>query len=107
MPYKDLEKRRQVKRDSERRRRARQLGLRPLPAPADVSELPEPPSREDVLRVVAAQAMNGNIAACRLLLAEYRRDSGSAPRPGKRSVIDELVARRQRMAQQPRPGQPA
>jgi hypothetical protein len=101
MPYADPEKRRQAKRESARRRRAKEgTGLGPLARPpvrsadaGDGGALPDPPTRDEMLRALGVQARDGNVPAIRLLLEEYRRDGDSNQKP-KRSFTDELAARR-------------
>jgi hypothetical protein len=58
----------------------------------DAENLPEPPSREVLLKALGVQAVNGNVPAIRLLLEEYRRDEN--PDQETKSRIDELAARR-------------
>jgi hypothetical protein len=103
MPYADPDKRRQAKRESARRRRAKDgTGLGPLAQPpaqpqGDAEGLPDPPTRDEMLRALGVQAREGNVPAIRLLLEEYRRDGDSDEKP-KRSFTDELAARRARGA---------
>jgi hypothetical protein len=104
MPYADPDKRRQAKRESARRRRAKDgTGLGPLAQPpaqpqgAGEEGLPDPPTRDEMLRALGVQAREGNVPAIRLLLEEYRRDGDSDEKP-KRSFTDELAARRARGA---------
>jgi hypothetical protein len=106
MPYADPDKRRQAKRESARRRRAKDgTGLGPLAQPPaqsqgtgeDAEGLPDPPTRDEMLRALGVQAREGNVPAIRLLLEEYRRDGDSDEKP-KRSFTDELAARRARGA---------
>jgi hypothetical protein len=95
MPYADPDKRRAVKRQSERKRRAaRGEGLGDLAEHLQqLADLPEPPSKADLLKALGMQAREGNVPAIRLLLEEYRRDGNSDDKP-KRSKVDELAARR-------------
>jgi hypothetical protein len=95
MPYADPDKQREAKRVSARRRRAAQrTGLDRLASEVqDAAGLPEPPSRDFLLRALGVQAREGNVPAIRLLLEEYRRDGNEDAKPA-RSAIDELAARR-------------
>jgi hypothetical protein len=63
----------------------------------DAAGLPEPPSKEFLLRALGVQAREGNVPAIRLLLEEYRRDSSDDV---KREVdaIDELAGKRAQRA---------
>lgn len=94
MPYADPDKRREVKRRSERQRRAaRGEGLRDLREHLRRAEdLPEPPSRDMLLRALGVQAMRGNVPAIRLLLEEYRREPfAKFDEIDGESVIDRLA----------------
>jgi hypothetical protein len=72
MPYADPDKRKQAKRDSARRRRAREA------AAAMPDRLPEPPARDELLRLLGVQARLGHVQAIRALLEESRRDDSEA-----------------------------
>ena len=98
MPPKDPEKRRQQTREAMRRHRARKGSTvdRLAEQVQNAAGLPEPPSREFLLKALGVQAMEGNVPAIRLLLEEYRRDANS---DNDRSAdpleeFDELAARR-------------
>jgi hypothetical protein len=96
VPYKDPEKAKAAKRQSARKAR-RRAGSTLDSLAADVknaADLPEPPTREFLLRALGVQAVEGNVPAIRLLLEEYRRDGDSDTKASTRSVIDELAARR-------------
>jgi hypothetical protein len=99
VPTKDPDKRREQTRARVRRHRARAaVGLDKLAEQVqEAGDLPEPPTREFLLRALGVQAMEGNVPAIRLLLEEYRRDGDTDEQP-KRSAIDELAARRARGA---------
>jgi hypothetical protein len=85
MPYKDPERRRQADRDRKRRKRS-------LVAVSDLEgALPDPPSRDELLRILGVMARNGQVTAIRLLLDELRRDENT-DEPG--GVIDELARKR-------------
>lgn len=85
MPYSDPDRQRQAQRESARRCRAqRGQGLDPLELPDDGDE---PPTRDQLLRALGVQARKGNVAAIRLLLAEYRRDEDDVDQGG---VLDQL-----------------
>src|SRR4051794_16332593 len=60
----------------------------------DWAQLPEPPSREVLLRALGVQARAGNVGAIKLLLEEYRRDKSIEPAEPSSSVIADLAARR-------------
>jgi hypothetical protein len=94
MPYKDPDKQRAATRDAVKRHRARKgAALDDLgKAIQEAQALPEPPSREVLLKALGVQAVNGNVPAIRLLLEEYRRDEN--PDQETKSRIDELAARR-------------
>jgi hypothetical protein len=88
MPYADPERRREADRD--RKRRARTLvAVSELEA-----ELPDPPTRDDLLRVLGVLARRGHVTATRILLEEYRRDGQQPERDG--GFFDELDAIRAR-----------
>jgi hypothetical protein len=95
MPHKDPEKRREATRERVRRHRARKgVALDKLADDLqDVGGLPEPPSREFLLKALGMQAREGNVPAIRLLLEEYRRDGDSDDKPAA-DPIDELAKRR-------------
>ncbi len=90
MPYKDPERQRAAKCESARRRRARETAAIALTLQG---ELPEPPTRAVLLLpLLGERAREGNVAAARTLLEEYRRaevgpDDGFAE-------FDELAWRR-------------
>jgi hypothetical protein len=58
----------------------------------DLAALPEPPTRPELLKVLGMKARNGDSAAIRILLEEYRRDGDSDEGTG--SAVDELARRR-------------
>ena len=76
MPYADPDKRRQAKRDSARRRRAREAAAQ-VPA-----RLPDPPRRDELLRLLGVQARLGHVQAIRALLEEQRRADSVPAGPG-------------------------
>jgi len=78
MPYADPDKRKQAKRDSARRRRARQAAAGAAALPG---RLPDPPTRDELLRLLGVQARLGHVQAIRALLEETRR-AGSEPVAG-------------------------
>ena len=88
MLYKDPEKRREAV-QRHRARRGQALGQ----LAQDALGLPEPPSRDYLLRALGVEARKGNTAAIRLLLEEYRRDGNDNPAPV--SFLDELRERRE------------
>lgn len=62
-----------------------------LAAGTPSAELPDPPARDDVLKVLGVLTRKGNTAAARLLLEEYRRDAETGvTKPS--DVFDELDA---------------
>jgi hypothetical protein len=87
MPYKDPEKRREAVR---RHRVRRGLAIAPF-TDEDAAAAPDPPSRDELLRVLGVQARAGNVAAIRLLLLEYRRQPEAVEDP-----FAEFVARNRR-----------
>jgi hypothetical protein len=95
MPYADPKKQRAANREAQRRHRAKQgLTVESLAeAVRDADSLPDPPSREVLLKALGVQALEGNVPAIRLLLEEYRRDGDSDQKPAA-NPIDELAARR-------------
>jgi hypothetical protein len=91
MATKDPEKRRAQTRERVRKHRAKTgAGLARLP---EAPRLPDPPSRDFLIRALGVQAMQGNVPAIRLLLEEYRRDGNEDTAP-IRSKLDELAAKR-------------
>lgn len=99
MPYADPKKQKAANRANQRKSRARRgMTLESLAdAIQDVDSLPEPPSREVLLKALGVQALEGNVPAIRLLLEEYRRDGENATDAGK-SFVDQLAERRSRRA---------
>ena len=95
MPYADPKKQRVAKREAQRRQRAKQgLTVESLVEAVRVADsLPDPPSRELLLKALGVQALEGNVPAIRLLLEEYRRDGSSDDKPVS-NPIDELAKRR-------------
>jgi hypothetical protein len=94
VPHKDPEQRRRATREAVRRHRERNgvAVSRLAEQVQDAAGLPDPPSRDFLLRALGVQAMEGNVPAIRLLLEEYRRDGDSDEKP--KSFTDELAARR-------------
>jgi len=95
VPYADPEKRRQVKRESARRRRQLERlatgEARPLPD----ATLPDPPGEEELLRILGEIARSGSVAAARLLLERLdRNNAASRPDESSGSVIADLAKRR-------------
>jgi hypothetical protein len=88
MPYADPAKRRKARRESAARARARKKA-----APAVIASLPDPPDRDELLRLLGRQAREGHVVAMRALLEEYRRD-GAEDSPAAKSIVDELASRR-------------
>jgi hypothetical protein len=95
VPYKDPDVARKATRERVRKHRAKTGATvdRLAEQVKDAADLPDPPSRDFLLRALGVQAMEGNVPAIRLLLEEYRRD-GNEDTQQSRSVIDELAARR-------------
>jgi hypothetical protein len=95
VPYADPKKQRVANREAQRRHRAKRgLTVESLAeAVRDADSLPEPPSRDVLLRALGVQALEGNVPAIRLLLEEYRRD-GDSDEQQAGNAIDELAARR-------------
>jgi hypothetical protein len=90
------ESERQRWREAKRRQRIRKGG-----AVADLGELlaaadlPERPSRDELLAALGVRAREGSVPAIRLLLEEYRREGEGVIRSDRTgSAIDELAARR-------------
>jgi hypothetical protein len=88
MPYADPEKRRAVKRESERRRRERERPVK------DGRALRDPPGEEELLRILGEMARSGSVAAARLLLERLDRKAAPEPDEGADSVIADLAKRR-------------
>ncbi len=94
VPYKDPKRQRAAKRASAKRARLeRGLTVARLPDD-DARSLPDPPSREFLLRALGAQAREGNVPAIRLLLEEHRRDAERQAPPS--DALDDLLERRRR-----------
>lgn len=89
MPYKDPARQRAAQRASKQRRRAVAVGE----ARDGAGALPEPPDRDEVLRLLGVAARSGSVTAMKALLDEYRRD-GDDTETKPTSVIDELAQRR-------------
>jgi hypothetical protein len=100
MPYADPDRQRVANRENKRKERVRAGSTvdKLVDQVQDAAELPEPPTREFLLKALGVQAMEGNVPAIRLLLEEYRRDGDSNEEQQARSVIDELAAKRTRAA---------
>jgi hypothetical protein len=77
MPIKDPDKRRAAQREAMRRKRQGGTVADIAERLKDNPDLPNPPSRDQILRVLGVQAMNGQVTAARILLEEYRRDGNS------------------------------
>lgn len=97
MPYADPEKRKAVKRESNRRARAKQSGERTERVLAEVASevprvLPDPPARDELLRLLGIQARSGSVRAIELLL-RMEGDVGDK-QSDPLSDLDELAARR-------------
>ncbi len=93
LPYSDPAKQRAAKRASAKRARLeRRATLDRLSE--DVDGLPDPPSREFLLRALGVQAREGNVSAIRLLLEEHRRDAEREAPPV--DALDDLLERRRR-----------
>lgn len=96
MPYADPDKQRAANRVNKRKERARR-GMtvdRLVEDVQDAAGLPEPPSREFLLKALGVQAREGNVPAIRLLLEEYRRDGNDSESKDPFAEFDELAARR-------------
>jgi hypothetical protein len=95
VPYADPEKQRAANRVNKRRERARNGSTvdRLAGQVQDAAGLPDPPTRDFLLRALGVQALEGNVPAIRLLLEEYRRDGDTDTKPA-RGAIDELAGRR-------------
>ena len=99
MPYKDPDQERAATRERVRRHRARK-GTAIGRLVQDAAELPEPPDRDFLLRALGVQAREGNVAAIKLLLEEYRREGSE--KKSEPSIVDQLAARRYAQRAQPR-----
>jgi hypothetical protein len=89
MPYADPDRQREANKMAKRNERLRKgAAIGRLATGA----LPEPPSRDELMRALGVQAMKGSVPAIRLLLEELRRDE--EPKPPVESVIARLAARR-------------
>ncbi len=93
LPYKDPKQQRAAKRASAKRARL-ERGATLDRLPEDAGGLPEPPSREFLLRALGVQAREGNVPAIRLLLEEHRRDAEREAPPA--DALDDLLERRRR-----------
>lgn len=94
MPYKDPDKQRAAERESKRRSRAGSLA-KLAEEVAEIADLPEPPTRDELLKLLGVLARDGQVTAIKTLLEEQRRDASDgneAPLAG----VDELAARRAR-----------
>lgn len=90
MPYKDPEKQREAERRSQAKRRARMAAEE-----FDVDNLPEEPSREQLIRLLGMKARRGDVPAIKLLLdRSWEKDDDDSKPAAPLSRIDELAARR-------------
>jgi hypothetical protein len=95
MPHKDPDKHRQASREAMRRKRQGGSVEQIAETLKNRSDLPEPPSREDILKVLGVQAMNGHVTAARTLLEEYRRDGDNVTSDKSTlAVVHDIAARR-------------
>jgi hypothetical protein len=84
------DRRKAQNREAQRRLRVNRRAEALSEALKQTVDLPEPPDRETLLRLLGVQARNGHVTAIRLLLEHYRGADG--PRPF--SIVDELAKRR-------------
>ena len=91
MPYEDPDQQREAARESARRRRQGGTIDALAERVKDAAGLPDPPSREALLRVLGVLAMSGSVTAIRMLLEEYRRVPNTRD---SLAVVDDLAARR-------------
>lgn len=102
MPPKDPERRRQQTREAVKRHSVKRgtTVARLAEQVQDAAGLPDPPSREFLLKALGVQAMEGNVPAIRLLLEEYRRDASTEEAQDPFADFDgnELAQRRQKRA---------
>lgn len=101
MPYADPDSQRRAQRESKRRARARAASERTETVIADVESgafrgLPDPPARDELLRLLGVQARSGSVRAIELLL-RVRDDTPGDPL----TVLDELAVRRATVEHQP------
>ncbi len=81
MPYKDAEKQKAAQRKAMRRKRAEDR-QKVVELPAGEVQLPDPPGRGELLRLLGAQARSGSVRALELLLklnsgANTKKDQGA------------------------------
>ncbi len=97
MPYKDPERQKAAKRESARRAKVRRAGEATERVIAEAESevprvLPDPPGRDELLRLLGVQARSGSVRAVELLL-RMEGDVGDK-QSDPLSDLDELAARR-------------
>jgi hypothetical protein len=106
MPFKDPDRQRAAVRENTRRWRERKAAERMAAAlivlPTGEMRLPDPPDRDELLRLLGVQARRGSVPAIRLLLAHLDREQ---PEQGQPGVIRGLAERREQ--RQRSKGEPA
>lgn len=94
MPHTDPDKHRKASREGMRRMRAGTLA-KLMEEVQDAADLPEPPSRDDLLKLLGVLARDGQVTAIKTLLEEQRRDADSdETEAAPLAAVDELAARR-------------
>lgn len=97
MPYKDPDRQKAAKRESARRAKVRRAGEATDRVVAEVAGdvqrvLPDPPGRDELLRLLGVQARSGSVRAVELLL-RMEGDVGDK-QSDPLSDLDELASRR-------------
>ncbi len=97
MPYKDPDRQKAAKRESARRAKARRAGEATDRVVAEVASevprvLPDPPGRDELLRLLGVQARSGSVRAIELML-KMEGDVGDK-QSDPLSDLDELASRR-------------
>jgi hypothetical protein len=98
MPYKDPERQKAAKRESARRAKVRRAGEGTERVIAEAESavprvLPDPPGRDELLRLLGVQARSGSVRAVELLLRMEVADAGDDKRDPL-SGLDDLASRR-------------
>lgn len=96
MPYKDPEKQKAAKRASAHRARVRASGEATSRVVAEHESgvprvLPDPPAKDELLRLLGVQARSGSVRALELLL---RMETAVDEATSSGSIIDDLAQRR-------------
>ena len=87
------ENRKRVREAKRRQGRPKSMVAKLAEEVQSLADLPDPPERDEILKLLGVQARDGHVQAMRLLLEEQRREASDQEQPTD-SVIDELLAQR-------------